>query len=281
MNSKKFGFVLILVSSLAGAAAPSGQEVASNIESLDWQKGPAAAPIGAKAVLNVNRDIVYINESNSRKFLELTGNLPSNGYYIIFNTKDSWWAGFSFSESGYIKDGETIDPNVILKRLKDGDAATNEERRKRGFAELYTDGWYKPPHYDPMTKRLEWGVRLRSGNEFTANYTIRLLGRTGVTSATLVSSPEVLDQNVQSFKAVLPGFEYKSGEQYSEFKQGDRVAEFGLAALIAGGAAAVATKKGLWGVIGAFLAASWKIAAGVLIAAGAGVKKLLSRNKDA
>ena len=72
MNSKKFGFVLILVSSLAGAAAPSGQEVASNIESLDWQKGPAAAPIGAKAVLNVNQDIVYINESNSRKFLELT-----------------------------------------------------------------------------------------------------------------------------------------------------------------------------------------------------------------
>ena len=53
-----------------------------------------------------------------------------------------------------------------------------------------------------------------------------------------------------------------------------------MAALIAGGAAAVATKKGLWGTIAAFLAASWKVVAGVAIAAVAGVKKLFSRNKE-
>lgn len=280
MNGKIFGFFLILLSSMAIATVPSEQEAAKGIEALQWQQGPAAAPIGTKAILNVNQDVVYIDAANSRKFLELTGNLPSDNYYVIFNTKDRWWAGFSFDESGYIKDDDKIDPNAILQRLKDGDASANTERRKLGLSELYTDGWYVPPHYDALTKRLEWAVRLRSGNDFTANYTIRLLGRSGVTSATLVSNPDVLDQNVQSFKAVLPGFEYKSGEKYSEFKQGDRVAEYGLAALIAGGAAAVATKKGFWGAIGAFLAASWKIAAGAVVAVGAGIKKMLSRNKN-
>jgi len=39
------------------------------------------------------------------------------------------------------------------------------------------------------------------------------------------------------------------------------VAEFGLAALIAGGAAAVATKKGFWAVIAGFFAAAWKFIA--------------------
>jgi uncharacterized membrane-anchored protein len=55
------------------------------------------------------------------------------------------------------------------------------------------------------------------------------------------------------------------GERYAEFKQSDRVAEFGLAALIAGGAAALATKKGFWAIIAGFLAAAWKFVAAAVI----------------
>ena len=36
-----------------------------------------------------------------------------------------------------------------------------------------------------------------------------------------------------------------------------------------GGAAAVATKKGLWAVIGTFLAAAWKAVAAAAVAVGA------------
>jgi len=62
----------------------------------------------------------------------------------------------------------------------------------------------------------------------------------------LVSSPETLDQSVGSLKKALGGYDFTRGEKYAEFRPGDHVAEFGLAALIAGGAAAVATKKGFW-----------------------------------
>jgi uncharacterized membrane-anchored protein len=70
-----------------------------------------------------------------------------------------------------------------------------------------------------------------------------------------------------------------SGERYTEFKQGDHVAEFGLAALVLGGAAAVATKKGLWGAIAAFLAAFWKLIAGVTVAALAGLRSIFKSKK--
>ena len=62
-------------------------------------------------------------------------------------------------------------------------------------------------------------------------------------------------------------------------KGGDKVAAIGLGALVLGGAAAVATKKGLWGIIGGFLAATWKflIAGAVALFAGAG--KLFGRKK--
>lgn len=272
--------MILLIPAIECAAAAPSANSAQTLEDLAWQRGPAAAPIGKNALLNVNEDIVFIDEANSSKFLELTGNLPGDGNYIIFNTKDRWWAGFSYEDSGYIKDDEKIDADTLLKQLRESDGPSNAERKRLGLSELHTEGWYVPPHYDPATKRLEWGVKLRSDNGYTANYTIRLLGRSGVTSATLVSGPDRLDENVRSFKAMLPGFEYKAGEKYSEFKQGDRVAEYGLAALIAGGAAAVATKKGLWGTIGAFLAASWKLVAGAAVAAAAGLKKLFSRNKQ-
>ena len=272
--------VALLIPAAGWAASSPSPATAQNISDLAWHEGPATAAIGKNAVLKVNENIVFIDEANSRRFLELTGNLPSDGINIIYNTQDRWWAAFSYEDTGHVKDDEKIDADALLKNLREGDESSNAERKRRGMSELHTDGWYVPPHYDPATKRLEWGVKLRSDNGVSANYTIRLLGRTGVTSATLVSSPEQLDANVQSFKATLPGFDYNAGEKYSEFKQGDRIAEYGLAALIAGGAAAVATKKGLWGTIAAFLAASWKVVAGVAIAAVAGVKKLFSRNKE-
>jgi uncharacterized membrane-anchored protein len=145
---------------------------------------------------------------------------------------------------------------------------------------IYTDGWQVPPHYDPETKRLEWGIRLKTaGGEAVVNYTTRLLGRSGVMSATLVSDPGTLTQDVAEFKNSLQKFTYVPGEKYSEFKSGDRVAEFGLAALILGGAAAVATKKGLWGAIAAFLVAFWKVIAGVAVAALAGLGSIFKRKK--
>ena len=281
MKFRTFLLALLMVPCLSQAAAPRSQEErAEAIRALQWKEGPSTEAIADKATLKTTDALVYLDEANSKKFLELTDNIPTDGSYIIYNTKNNWWADFSFNPAGYIKDDEKIDADALLKTLKDGDETGNKERQRLGIGELHTEGWYVPPHYDPATKRLEWGVKLRSGNDFNVNYTVRILGRTGFTSATLVSSPDRLATDVESFKAILPGFEYNGGEKYAEFKEGDRVAEYGLAALVAGGAAAIATKKGLWSVIGAFLAASWKLVAGFGVAAAAGVKSLFKRKQS-
>jgi uncharacterized membrane-anchored protein len=102
------------------------------------------------------------------------------------------------------------------------------------------------PHYDTETHRLEWGTKLRAeDNQLVVNYTIRILGRSGVMNAVLVSDPQTLNADIQQFKSALGGFDFSPGEQYAEFRQGDRVAEYGLAALIVGGAAAAAAKSGV------------------------------------
>lgn len=247
---------------------------------LQWKSGPGADPIAAKATLNVPADVAYINESDSSKFLELSGNLPEPGNFIVVSKKDNWWATFSFDAIGYVKDDEKIDADALLKQMKENDEPENAERRKRGLGELHLEGWYVPPHYDPATKRLEWGLKLRSDHGVTLNYTIRLLGRTGVMDATLISSPETLDADVKSFKAVLNGFDFNSGERYGEFRAGDHVAEIGLGALVLGGAAAVAAKKGFFTVIFGFLAAAWKFIAVAFVGLMAKVRSLFSKKRE-
>ncbi len=267
-------FVLGLATGTAAFADDASAAEQNPIAALDWHKGPATEDIAAKATIRTDADLSFLDEANSRRFLELTGNIPEDGNFIVVSESQQWWATFAFDPVGYVKDDEKIDADELLETLKGGDAPSNEYRRQLGLGELHTVGWVVPPHYDTQTRQLEWGLKVRSDNGESVNYTVRLLGRTGVMNATLVADPETLDKDIPSFKASLAGFAFKPGETYAEYREGDRVAEYGLAALVVGGAAAVAAKTG-------FLAKFWKLivlGVGALIAAAS---RLFRRSKKA
>lgn len=249
----------------------------SEIAKLPWQRGPLNGAVGSRAHLDLGQDMLLLPEADGSRFLELSGNLPSPGETILMSR--GWWATLSFDETGYVKDDEKLDADEILKSMRSHEEQSNGERRKRGFAELTTDGWIVPPHYDPNTKYLEWGVKLRASDspEPIVNYTMRLLGRHGVESVVLVTSPQTLDHDVQELHKVLGGFTFDGGEKYSEFRPGDHVAEFGLGALVLGGAAAAAVKGGWFKGLLVALAAGWKVVAAAGIAVLAGLGKLVSR----
>jgi uncharacterized membrane-anchored protein len=244
----------VLVAALATPALatppPSSEaEVASHMRALNWQRGPADGSLGSIATLEIAEGQAFLDGPNTRRFLELTRNPPRDDRYAL--VADDWFAIFYFEDSGYVRDDETLDADALLASLKESDANGNRERKRLGMPALHTDGWAVPPHYDPVTKRLEWGVRLRGEDGHPlVNYTIRLLGRRGVMHAILVSSPDRLEQDVAAFKTTLAGYTFVAGERYAEFRAGDRVAEYGLAALVLGGAAAVATKSGFFKAFG-------------------------------
>ena len=237
---------LLVVSVPAVSAQPKDtNKIQQDLEALAWQRGPTEASIGGLATVNVRDHQAFLDGPNTRRFLELAGNPPRDNHYTLVGPDMAWFAVFSFNDSGYVQDNEKLDADALLKGLQESDKPGNEERKRLGMSPLYTDGWHVPPHYDPATKRLEWGLRLRDDDGHqTINYTVRLLGRRGVMKATLVSDPQHLDQHTADFKTALTGYSFVAGERYSEFRSGDRIAEYGLAALVLGGAAVVATKTG-------------------------------------
>lgn len=270
--------LLILFFALSSPALAQDPAKGDALRALAWQRGSAEGRIADKASIQIPQGYVFLDAQNTKRFLEIAGNPPRDGHYMIAPDTLSWFAVFSFNPVGYVKDDDKINPDELLKSLQDSDAHANEERKRLGLEALYTDGWHVAPHYDTTTKRLEWGVRIRTDRgEQVVNYTSRLLGRTGVMNAVLVSDPRSLSADTAQFKTTLAGFNFVAGEKYAEFKAGDKVAEYGLAALVVGGAAAAAAKTGLLKSLGKFL---WVIIAGAFYGVWAVIKRIFGRKTD-
>jgi uncharacterized membrane-anchored protein len=273
--------VLILVAPALGqpnGTQPTAQnELWAQVEKLDWKSGPTQGVVAGVATIAVPSGWAFLGSPGTRRFLELQGNLASDNNFTFVPNDIRWFSVFAFDPTGYVPDDEKIDPDALLDILKKNNETGNEERRRHGLETLVLEDWYVVPHYDVQTKRLEWGTRLRQASGGIAvNYTVRLLGRTGVMSAMLVSDPASLDKDVKEFKSALAGFDFYAGQKYSEYRSGDKVAEYGLAALIVGGAAAVAVKSGAFKVLGKFLAFG---AFGGLAAVWAAVRSFFSRKR--
>lgn len=244
-----------------------GQTVQEAFDKLPWETAPGIGNIGGKSQINLTDDLMFLGPEGSKGFMTLTGNIEGENEYTLMSRSSGWFVVFTYDETGHIPDDEKIDADTLLADLKQSNVAGQKERRERGLDALVLDGWAVEPHYDLESKRLEWGTRIHveGTGEETVNYTARLLGRTGVTSAMLVAEPATLQQSVAEFHAALAGFSYVAGQNYAEYRQGDKLAEYGLVALIAGGAAAAATKSGFLKTFGIAIVAGLAAVGGAVM----------------
>ncbi|MBV8972631.1 MAG: DUF2167 domain-containing protein [Sphingomonadaceae bacterium] len=263
----------------AWAFCPAAADaVMQQVDALGWQAGGAPAQIGTVARFDLPRTVKFLGTADTAKFLTLSGNLSSADEYTVAKPDYAWFAIYHFDAVGKVDDQDKIDADALLKQLKQGDERENAERARMKLEPFHLVGWFVPPHYDAATHNLEWGTRLVDDHgHTTVNYTVRMLGRSGVMKAILVSDPAHLQHDVAEFRSVMTGFSFVPGERYSEWRNGDKVAGYGLAALVAGGAAAAAVKTGFFKTILVGLAAAWKIVAAAVVAGVAALRRTFTR----
>lgn len=277
--------------SIAGVASAQGG--GSPLDRIDWAKGPVKGQLGEIADIFVAPSCRFTGAEGTKMFLEMTENIPSGnelGLILCQQPSDSsmWFVVMSYNASGYVKDDEkgTLDAKKILESLRSGNEAGNEERRRRGWEELELAGWQTPPYYDTVTHNLTWGtlIRAKGGSGSSVNHSVRLLGRGGVMDVELVADPEQMPFITDVFNQMVAGFEYIPGEKYSEWREGDKIAAFGLTALVLGGGAAAAAKLGLlgkmWKAILGVLIALKKFVIVIVIAIGAFFKRMFSKKEE-
>jgi uncharacterized membrane-anchored protein len=269
---------LLLSSDVSSGAAKESGDGKDFLASLNWTKGPSTATMKSIAEIGVPKDFMFTDGDGTRKLMEAVGNLTSGSEVgLLAPTSMVWFVVFRFSDDGYVKDDEKdkLDAGKMLTSIKKGTERGNEERKRRGWPTMNIVGWDLKPAYDPSTHNLEWAIRGESQGEQIVNHNTRILGRKGVMEVKLVVDPDKYEAVLPEFKELLTTYNYKAGERYAEYRPGDKLAKYGLAALVTGGAVAVAAKTGLLTTIALFFKKGAKLIVVAVVAVIAALKRFL------
>ncbi|EDY82875.1 hypothetical protein VDG1235_2498 [Verrucomicrobiia bacterium DG1235] len=249
------------------------------MDSLAWQT-EGVGDLKEWATIDIPYGYRYLNGEDAAKLMQAYGNLPSTYEGLIATDDLSWLVLFEFDPMGYVQDDEKdeLDADKLLASMKESQEEGNRYRRDQGLEPMYLDGWAMEPRYNERTNNLEWGLLLRTGNSGQfVNYQTKLLGREGVMEVTLICDLDKMDYVLPTYQDLLLGHVYKEGKSYAEYRQGDKIAEYGLTALIAGGAIYGAAKLGFLGPVIIFFKKFFKFIIIGLVAIGAALKKFFSR----
>ncbi len=277
----------------AAPAEPSPEEqAAAFLASLKPQTGAITLP-GNLAGLKLPESFVYLTPADSQRLIEEGwGNPPGSGEgtlgMIVPATvnpvsAEGWGVIITYSADGHIADDDaaSIDYAAVLKDMQDSTGAANEERTKAGYDAVNLVGWAEAPRYDGATKKIYWAKDLVFGDspDHTLNYYIRVLGREGVLELNAVAGMNQLAQVRDSMKQVVGFADFTEGNRYADFNPStDKVAAYGLAALVAGG---VAAKTGLFAKLLALIVAFKKFVIIAVVALGGLLFKLFKRKPSA
>lgn len=258
------------------------------LATLKFQSGKIDLPNGI-ATMDLPATFRYLNPGDSERVLvDAWGNPPglkTLGMIFPANvspvSRDGWGVIITYDEDGHVSDADAdqIKYDELLKDMQEGMEEANVERKKQGYASLSLVGWAETPRYDKDSHKLYWAKELASGDskEHTLNYNIRVLGRKGVLVLNAVAGMNQIATIKTEMQNVLAFTDFKAGNSYADFNSStDKVAEYGIAALVAGG---VATKLGLFAKLFAFLLAFKKALILGVIAVGVAIKKLLGMKK--
>lgn len=287
-------FFALLVLIICGASAARAQDTAPATAQDEVERtyeaaikaathGPADVALRDLATIRLSDPYSFIPAVEGAAFLRALGNTTSSSFLGLIMPKQEpfWFVTVYYTDSGYVKDedAKVWDAEELLQALKDGTEIANKERAERGIPALDIVGWVEKPVYDETTHRLVWSILAKdrgTSDGASINYNTYALGRQGYFELNLVTGEETIAQDKKHAGALLAALDYRPGERYADYTAGtDRVAEFGLAALIGG---AAAKKLGLLAVIGVALAKFWKVIL-IAVALGGGLLTKLFRRK--
>lgn len=247
------------------------------------QKGPRDIALGSQARLKLPNDYLFIPQPQATRVLNVMGNPGTDdrlqGLVFPAGGEDaSWFMTVRFESAGYVKDDDAKDWNAdeLLKSYREGTEASNAERIKMGSPALEILGWAEKPAYNAGTHRLAWAMSSRvkgasASEPQGVNYNTYALGREGYFSMNLVTDLNDLPLHKPQAHQLLDALEYLDGKRYADFNsKTDKVAEYGLAALVVG---VGAKKLGFFAIIAAFLAKFAKVALLAVAAFGGGILK--------
>jgi uncharacterized membrane-anchored protein len=263
----------------------------SLLNSLEYRTGTYTVGNNL-ATVTIPEGCFFLDPKDSRVLMEdLYGNPPDSDILgVMLSGRPSsegdidWVVEYAYSSDGHVKDDDAKDQNYdeLLEQLKKTTIEASAERVKRGYSAMKLIGWAQKPFYDATNHKLHWAKEYEfdDSKQHTLNYDIRVLGRKGYLEMIIISGMDKLPVVNKNIDRILASTNFNDGMRYADFdSKVDKIAEYGIGGLIAGG---ILAKTGILAKIGIFLFKGLKIIVVGIIALFAALRnKFFGRKKQA
>jgi uncharacterized membrane-anchored protein len=250
-------------------------------------QGPTTITLRDQAQIALPEGYRFIPAKEAAAVMDRMGNQTDDKFLglVLPANEGEWFATLDFEPAGYIKDDDAKDwdADELLKNIKEGTLAGNDHRKELGVPPIEVTHWVESPKYDASSHRLVWSAEVRElggqDQDPSINYNTYVLGREGYISLDLVTATSKIETDKPIAHQLLSSIDFNSGKRYTDFNSStDKVAAYGLAALIGG----IAAKKlGLLAMLGVFIVKFAKIIFIAVAGFGAAIAKFFKGKRNA
>ena len=240
---------------------------------LDWEYGPIKTTHKSSGgTVVIDSDESFLNDSNHiSQYLYWLNGIEFTGYDLLISNDTSWTDRTYqiFDKEGYVKldDWDDIDTNAFIKEKEKLYKSANTERAANGASQVASVKWLKEPvlyrehNAVEYSFIVEWTPAINDeirSNTFTADSNVLILGRYGYIESNFVSNYDDYEINLPYFEDIKNEYQFPETKTYSDYKQGDKIAAYGIGGLVAAslGIKGIA-KAGLMATLLLFLKKAW------------------------
>ncbi|CDR33517.1 DUF2167 domain-containing protein [Criblamydia sequanensis] len=214
------------------------REIAIAFYSLDWKDSGTHKLEQSNSTISLPEGYRLLIGDEAKKGRKLTcGDFENpNLEATVYNDDFENVIIFENLQGGYVSidDWEDLDPESLLKSISENTEKANEERKKNGFNTLHVVGWVQKPLLDKLTNTVYWAIEAESADEGAIVNSVALrLGREGFEKIVWVTQKESYVPFGGHLEVMLRAHSFDPGYRYSDYKEGDKMASYGIAALVA------------------------------------------------
>ena len=245
------GLAFALMCLLAGPIAVSADQGAyptteaakdAAYSSLHWQSEMGAYKLPAShATIKLKGGYLLMLGHDAARYSWLASGVefPDTEAVITYESGNATaMVYYEWHDEGYISDSDwgDVEPDALLAKYREGTESSNDTRVANGMNPMEVVGWLEAPHYDKASRTVTYAIELKDKDGAWVNAFALRLGRGGYTEFTWVG-PVGAFKSASSRPALLNHalsmHSFDKGYRYTDYTDGDKVASYGIAGLIA------------------------------------------------
>lgn len=285
------GLLCLTAGAVSADQAPYPQDEAAlqkEYDAMDWQTGaPVYRLDGSHSEIALPGNFAILIGDAAQRYAYLSNGVEFPGTEAMVYDRTSDGDGemaIEYVAEGFVKDNDwsDVDADDFLRQMIADQKESNKERVANGHRAFDVIGWIEKPTYDADAHVARYILELGTPEEHWVNAVAVKLARGGYHQFTWAGDvAEFRSGGNAALNTLLDKHSYDAGYRYVDYKDGDKVAAYGIAGLVAA-VAGVKLGKGLLAGGLAFLAVAGKKLAILIVplAAGlwAGVKRFFRRS---